>query len=986
MLSHPLLRLMTTVCSLYALSLPTVVLSPQALSAEKIAPSSGQSSAQQIKELATAFTVKVFAGQQRGSGVILAKSGQRYTVVTNAHVIDRGQPYRIQTSDGKTYTAVLKSKGDTFKGNDLAVLEFSAVANYQVAQWGDSGAIKGAERLFAVGFPEGGNQLLVSTGQVSLMAEKALLGGYRIGFSNETQQGMSGGALLNAQGKMIGILGQGNQAILERAYTYQDGSKPTARVLQQMRESSFAVPIATVRQMVTPAKIAQTPLPPPPRVPSVPPWNPKLPIVSIPKPTPSKPNQVKPTYTGVLGEVDKIAEQITVRIQGKNSQGSGVIVAKQDNIYTVLTAKHVVAASDTYRVTTVDGKEYEISPMAIKFLKEDLTEDLAVVQFSSNNSYGVATLGIAKLESLTRVFLSGFPENQFPRRALTTGRTDSEMEAKESYSLAQGVNLLYTNMSYPGMSGGPVLDLQGRVVAINTGAEVYKDTEQKMAEELDLGYSLGIPIQTFIGLSSQFALRPKLFIIESSQPPRIADYEAENKRILEQSDFPEAPYAGNAMDWLKYANAIYRLDEDSMAILACNDAIKEKPDLYYAYYLKGIILIRLGKSEEAVRNLDIATQISPSFYPAWRWKARALFRGAMLSSTLQSPDKAVAYQKAVLAYQKAIQMQGEDFILYNEQGDGMRFSERYEDAIMSYSKGIALHPTLYGYQARATVYQKLKQYDKALADLNKVIALQPDDAQSYYNRGVLYRDLKEYDKALADLNKVIALQPDDTESYYNRATFYRDLKEYDKALSDFNKIIALKPNDINGYSYRGNFYHNLKEYDKALSDFNKRIALKTNSQYGYQERGQLYYSVKQYNKALVDYGKAIALDPNNQVFYFERGNLYYGTEQYDKALFDYSKAITLMPNFALAYINRGRTYYTLKQYEKALMNFNKAITLNPRFVALAYINRGLTYNNLKQYKKAILDFQKAYLLAQQQGDTTVAQLAKRGIELLQGQQ
>jgi S1-C subfamily serine protease len=119
MLSHPLLRLMTTVCNLYALSLPAVVFSPQALSAEKIAPSSGPSSAQQIKALATAFTVKVFAGQQRGSGVILAKSGQRYTVVTNAHVIDRGNPYRVQTPDGKTYTAVLKSKGDTFNGGIL---------------------------------------------------------------------------------------------------------------------------------------------------------------------------------------------------------------------------------------------------------------------------------------------------------------------------------------------------------------------------------------------------------------------------------------------------------------------------------------------------------------------------------------------------------------------------------------------------------------------------------------------------------------------------------------------------------------------------------------------------------------------------------------------------------------------------------------------------------------------------------------------------
>ncbi len=956
-LSHPLLRLMTTVCSLYALSLPTVVLAAQALSPEKTAQASEPSSTQRMRELATAFTVKVFAGQQRGSGVILAKSGQRYTVVTNAHVIDRGNPYRIQTPDGKTYTAVLKSKGDTFKGNDLAVLEFTAAANYQVAQWGDSGAIKGAERLFAAGFPEGENQLSVSTGQVSLIAEKALLGGYRIGFSNETRQGMSGGALLNEQGKVIGILGKGNQAILERAYTYQDGSKPTAKVLQQMRESSFAVPIATVRQIVTPAKIAQTPQAP-----------------SKPQSTP-KARPAKPSYTGVLGEVDKIAEQITVRIQGKNSQGSGVIVAKQGNTYSVLTAAHVVLKPNTYSIITSDGKQYEINLAMAKFQKG---MDLAVVQFNSSNAYQVATLGTAQLKNNTRVFVSGFPAEQPPQRVITTGQSVSkeatELAAKESYSLVEGVGLLYTNMSYKGMSGGPVLDARGRVIAINTGAEDYNflTTGKEPSERLNLGYSLGVPITSFVGLSSQFSVQPTQLTVERTKPTELA--ETEDKRIRAQLRTMKVPgQGGTAMDWLDYGNQLSRLEEYDKAILACERAIQLKPDFYHAYYVKGLAFSRTSKFVEAKAALDKVTQIEPMFYPAWRWKGKLLTQGLKKHS------------EALLAYQKAIQSQEDNSTLYIEQGDVLSDLRRYEEAINSYSQGINRNPYLFGYINRGNAYIALNYYDKAIADYNKAITLQPNFALAYTNRGNVYKDLKQYDKAIVDYNKAIALEADFALAYYNRGSAYVVLKQFDRAIADYNRAITLQPNFALAYYNRGNAYKELKQYDKVIADFDKVIALQPYYAIAYYNRGNTLKALKRYDKAIKDYNKAIALQSDFAEAYNSRGNAYADLKQYDKAITDYDKIIALQPNFALAYSNRGLTYNDLKQYDKAIVDHNKAIALQPD-LAQAYQNRGVTYLDLKQYDKAIRDFQKAYLLAQQQDDTTVAQAAKRGIELLQQQQ
>ena len=54
-------------------------------------------------------------------------------------------------------------------------------------------------------------------------------------------------------------------------------------------------------------------------------------------------------------EVDSIAEKITVRIDGANN-GSGVIIKRQDNSYTVVTNWHVLQLKGSYTVKTFDGR------------------------------------------------------------------------------------------------------------------------------------------------------------------------------------------------------------------------------------------------------------------------------------------------------------------------------------------------------------------------------------------------------------------------------------------------------------------------------------------------------------------------------------------------------------------------------------------------------------------------------------------------------
>ena len=268
------------------------------------------------------------------------------------------------------------------------------------------------------------------------MSEKPLAGGYEIGYSNDIQQGMSGGPILDGQGKVIGINGLGSFAILDDAYQFQDGTKASDKQLQVMRQLNWGIPIET--------------------------------FVAL--------NQIAPPLTGVAAQVDSIAAKITVRINlVEEGNGSGVIIAQQGNTYYVLTAAHVLKNQFKYKVVTHDGRSYTPNYAKATILSG---VDLAVLQFSSEETYPVATLGDRDLglDEIEWVFVSGFPGSRsgflHHTRKFTAGVVRSKdrgsLELKDSYSLIDaqygGYELVYTNISQRGMSGGPVLDSRGYLI------------------------------------------------------------------------------------------------------------------------------------------------------------------------------------------------------------------------------------------------------------------------------------------------------------------------------------------------------------------------------------------------------------------------------------------------------------------------------------------------------------------------------------------
>lgn len=246
-------------------------------------------------------------------------------------------------------------------------------------------------------------------------------------------------------------------------------------------------------------------------------------------------------------DINTIASEITVRIDGPKG-GSGFIVEKRGNIYYVLTNWHVVERVGDYEIVTNDGKRY---PIYYSLIQQLPNLDLAIIPFSSSQRYRVAIPADANLIELgSPIYVAGWPRSgsSLGQRLFlsTTGTLNQRQNPRFGYSL------VYTNLVRSGMSGGPILDAEGKVIGVNGVVQLGTNPDQIV--------SAGIPINYFSTW------------LKTAQLPNIPTPPTANAPVINSNDLPNFPASPVAAGNIPSGNSLFNLErsltEESGEILS----------------------------------------------------------------------------------------------------------------------------------------------------------------------------------------------------------------------------------------------------------------------------------------------------------------------------------------------------------------------------------------------------------------------------------
>ena len=444
-------------------------------------------------------------------------------------------------------------------------------------------------------------------------------------------------------------------------------------------------------------------------------------------------------------EIAKLAESVTVQINGKSpnmvSSGTGFIIAKKGTTYTVLTANHVVVNPKfTYTIRTSTGKDYQVT-RSVLLQKGQNAPDLAVVTFNSAESYPVVTLGDSEQAAVgTGIFVFGYPANELQEKYGTNRNFEFSPGFVTSRlpNHAQGYTLRYNAVTKGGMSGGPVFDVEGRVVGIHGQGDQdlddVTDTDKKFLignkAITKTGFNSAIPINTFIAKLSEAGLNRSALLINTS-PTANAPLKLNNPQDAKTY----------------YVRGLTRFDKGdaSGAVADFTKAIQTQSDYVEAYFYRGLAYFDLREIPKSIADYSKAIALNAGYVDAY------YNRGLVLSAMGDKPG-------AIADYTQVIRLDRNFAAAYNNRGLALSDLGDQKGAIDDFNQALQINPGRANtYFNRGLALFRINNDRSALADYTQAIQLNPNYAKAYANRGITLARMRDTKGAMADLQQAARL-------------------------------------------------------------------------------------------------------------------------------------------------------------------------------------------------------------------------------------
>ncbi|HET6611830.1 MAG TPA: HEAT repeat domain-containing protein [Kofleriaceae bacterium] len=318
------------------------------------------------------------------------------------------------------------------------------------------------------------------------------------------------------------------------------------------------------------------------------------------------------------------------------------------------------------------------------------------------------------------------------------------------------------------------------------------------------------------------------------------------------------------------------------------------------------------------------------------------------------------------------------------------------EALTTYEKAIHIAPkNADAYKGRAGVYERKRQWLKAVADWQRALDLIPDDkakkpARRQARQRIVallsragghalaqhvakwrlafsatppdlaagkflvdaYLRTHQGDRARDVLQRILSLAPDDQDAMHQLVDVYRDLHQYKKAIALLLSLADKSPHRKREYYTQiAELKTILNEDDEAIRYAQKALETDPKDPVAYEKLAERYAAMQKNDRAIAAYKKSIALDPSRFSAYFALARLYRASGALDDEAALYRDILRLATTDEIL-VRAGRQAILIEEIRGTLGQLERVVA------PLAF-----TYSHKNIYRRILVELYSHYVPA-----------------------
>jgi tetratricopeptide (TPR) repeat protein len=263
-------------------------------------------------------------------------------------------------------------------------------------------------------------------------------------------------------------------------------------------------------------------------------------------------------------------------------------------------------------------------------------------------------------------------------------------------------------------------------------------------------------------------------------------------------------------------------------------------------------------------------------------------------------------------------------------GEVSELEGNYEDAIARYRSAVAKDGNdLTAHFQLASTLRRVRRFDAASAELDRVAALDGDYPGLALERGLLFEQSGDVERALEQFRSALARAPEDPDLQLRVGSAYVAIGRPEEALPMLRKVLEKRPTSAEAHHYIGralmlqgasteadalHYLQRAVELDPTRAEFHVWLAWAANDA-----------TPARLELARDEVDRALALDALNADAYWQRGAVERKEAAIEDAIKDEKRALELRPSRYEAHATLAECYEDKNQYDLAMAEWARAL-------------------------------------------------------------